>query len=57
MTIGAIPYAVLVFANMAFAAPSSTLWGIFPPTFGAVGLGAAILWSAQGIYLSASLEW
>ena len=52
MTLGAVPYVMLVFANMAFNAPTSIQWGIFLPTFGAVGLGAAVLWTAQGIYLS-----
>jgi hypothetical protein len=46
MTFGAVPYAVMVFANIA---PS---WGLFIPAFGAVGVGAAVLWTAQGIYLS-----
>jgi hypothetical protein len=48
MTIGAVPYAIMVFSNIA---PS---WGLFIPAFGAVGVGAALLWTAQGIYLSRS---
>ena len=46
MTLGAVPYVLLVFANMK---PS---WATFMPAFAGVGIGAAILWTAQGIYMS-----
>lgn len=46
MALGAIPYVLLVFANIH---PS---WGLFIPAFAGVGIGAALLWSAQGISLS-----
>lgn len=43
---GAVPYVLLVFANMA---PS---YSTFLPAFAAVGFGASILWTGQGIYMS-----
>jgi hypothetical protein len=46
MVVGAVPYVLLVFANMA---PS---YYTFIPSFAGVGLGAAILWTGQGMYLS-----
>lgn len=46
MVLGAIPYVLLVFANMA---PS---YYTFIPAFAGVGFGAAILWTGQGIHLS-----
>lgn len=46
IVLGAVPYVLLVFANMA---PS---YYTFLPAFAAVGFGAAILWTGQGIHLS-----
>lgn len=46
MMIGAVPYVLVVFANMA---PS---WGTLIPASAGVGAGAAILWTGQGIYMS-----
>jgi MFS family permease len=47
MVIGAIPYVLLVFVNV--ATPS---YSLYLPAFIGVGAGAAILWTGQGVYLS-----
>ena len=46
MTLGAVPYVLLVFANIA---PS---WALLIPASAGVGLGAGVLWTGQGIYMS-----
>lgn len=46
MVLGAIPYVLLVFANIA---PS---YGTLIPASAGVGFGAGLLWTSQGIYLS-----
>lgn len=46
MTVGAFPYGVAV---LAILLPS---YGLLVPVFLAVGVGAALLWAGQGIYLS-----
>ena len=46
MLAGSLPYVLLVLANML---PS---WGTFIPAFALVGVGAAVLWTGQGMYLS-----
>jgi hypothetical protein len=46
MACGAVPYVLMVFANMA---PS---WYTLVPASAGVGAGAAVLWTGQGIYMS-----
>lgn len=46
MCAGAVPYVLLVFANLQ---PS---WALFIPAYAGVGVGAAMIWTAQGIELS-----
>ena len=46
ITLGAVPYVLFVFANI------YPVWATLLPASAAVGLGAAILWTGQGIYLS-----
>ena len=46
LPLGALPYVALVFANLA---PG---WATFIPAYAAVGVGAALIWTAQGVALS-----
>jgi hypothetical protein len=46
MILGAVPYVTMVFVNID---PS---WGSLPVVSAGVGAGAAVLWTAQGIYMS-----
>lgn len=41
MALGAVPYVLLVFANI------SPMWGTLLPASAGVGLGAAVLWTGQ----------
>ena len=43
MTIGGVPYVLLVFANM------SPSWGTFMPAFAGVGLGAKVVVSTCAV--------
>jgi MFS family permease len=46
ITLGAVPYVLFVFANIL------PVWGTLLPASAAVGFGAGLLWTGQGIYLS-----
>ncbi len=46
MFVGAIPYILMVFANI------SPSYGLLLPASAGVGFGAALLWTGQGIYMS-----